>query len=160
MADKGDPHPQIIEIDHVVDEALLGTTEHGPHQETEEVEVEVPSITFNNSEDDVNDDDFVYDNIMEECIAVGLNSDPVVEEEHADAIGENSDSDHSYDPTAEELNTDYLSDKDSNVRYSMFNEEKELWDPQFEVGKTFIDVPHFRKAIRNHGVATGCNFKS
>ncbi|KAL2526776.1 Uncharacterized protein Adt_11830 [Abeliophyllum distichum] len=114
MADKGDPHPQIIEIDHVVDEALLGTTEHGPHQETEEVEVEVPGVTFNNSEDDVNDDDFVYDNNVEERIAVGLNLDSVVEKKHADAIGEDSDFDHSYNPTAEELNTDYSSDEDNN----------------------------------------------
>ncbi|KAL2526770.1 Uncharacterized protein Adt_11824 [Abeliophyllum distichum] len=99
------------------------------YAETEEVEVEVPGVTFNNSEDDVNDDDFVYDNNVEERIAVGLNLDSVVEKEHADAIGEDSDFDHSYNPTAEELNTDYSSDEDNNVRYPMFNEEKELWDP-------------------------------
>ncbi|KAL2523994.1 Uncharacterized protein Adt_09051 [Abeliophyllum distichum] len=114
-------------------------------------------VQFFDSEDDVNGDDFVYDINVEECIAVGLNSDPVVEERHANAIGKDSDSDHSYDPMTEDLKTNYSSDEESNVRNHTFNDEKEMWDPQFEVGKTFIDVPQFRKAIRNHGVATGCN---
>ncbi|KAL2465979.1 Uncharacterized protein Adt_41830 [Abeliophyllum distichum] len=159
MANKGDL--QIIEIDHVpiVEEALLGTIEHEPQAETEEDDPEVLGVKFTDSEDNVNDDEFVYDSNVEERIAVGLNSDPVVEEQHADTIGEDSDSDHSYYPTAEELNTDYSSDEESNLRYLMFNEENELWDPQFEVGKTFIDVPYFRKAIRNHGVATGFNLR-
>ncbi|KAL2533189.1 Uncharacterized protein Adt_06540 [Abeliophyllum distichum] len=116
-------------------------------------------VQFFDSEDDVNDNDFVYDRNVEDRIAVGLNSDPVVEERHADAIREDSDSDHSYDPTTKDLNTDYSSDKESNARYPTFNEENEMWDPQFEVGKTFIVVLHFRKAIRNHGVATRCNLR-
>ncbi|KAL2523865.1 Uncharacterized protein Adt_08919 [Abeliophyllum distichum] len=148
-------------MNHVplVDETLLGTIEHGPQAETEEDDPEVLGVKFTDFEDDVNDDEFVYDCNVEERIAVGLNSDPVVEEQHADAIGEDSDSDHSYDPMAEELNTDYSSDEESNLRYPMFNEEKELWDPQFEMGKTFIDIPHFKKAKRNHGVAIGCNLR-
>ncbi|KAL2506374.1 Uncharacterized protein Adt_21995 [Abeliophyllum distichum] len=134
----------------VLEEDVLDTRDHGP-QEDEEHDVEGPSENFTDSEDDVNDDNFLYDRNDPDRIAVGLNSDPVVEEQNTDAYGEESNSDHSHDPTEEELNTDYSSDKETPVRYPIFNEEKELWDPQFEVGKTFIDVRQFRKAIHNHG---------
>ncbi|KAL2506495.1 Uncharacterized protein Adt_22116 [Abeliophyllum distichum] len=127
MADKDDP--QRMEMDHVgvVEEALLETIERGPQEEMEKDDLQVPTVYFIDFEDDVNDDDFVYDSNVEERIAVGLNSDPIVEEQHA-AIGEISDSDHSYDQTAEELNTHYSSDEEINVRYPMFNEENEMWD--------------------------------
>ncbi|KAL2506540.1 Uncharacterized protein Adt_22161 [Abeliophyllum distichum] len=170
MVDKDDP--QRMEMDHigVVHEVLLETTKHGHNHmkpyvrnhnrikyitETEED----PGVQFFDSEDDVNQDNFVHDRNVEECITVGLNSDPVVEVRHVDAIGKNSDSDHSYDPTTADLNTDYSSDEERNVRYPTFNDEKKMWDPQFEVGKTVIDVPQFRKVIKNHGVATGCNLR-
>ncbi|KAL2497582.1 Uncharacterized protein Adt_23132 [Abeliophyllum distichum] len=143
----------------VVEEGALDTREQGPQEEDDEHDVIEPAKSFTDSEDDVNDDDFLYDRNDPDRIAVGLNSDPVVEEQNAEAIGEDSDSDNSYDPTAEELETDYSSDEETPVRYPIFNEEKELWDPQFEVGKTFTDVTQFRKAIQNHGVATGCNLR-
>ncbi|KAL2516764.1 Uncharacterized protein Adt_13011 [Abeliophyllum distichum] len=106
-----------------------------------------PGANFTDSEDDVNDDDFLYDRNYPDHIVVGLNFDSIVEEQHVDAIGKDTDSDHSYDPTAEDLNTDYSSEEENPVRYPIFNEEKELWDPKFEVGKTFTDVPQFRKSI-------------
>ncbi|KAL2535126.1 Uncharacterized protein Adt_08477 [Abeliophyllum distichum] len=148
----------MLEMDHnVVDEAILDSHERGPDHE--EDDVEEPVANFTDSEDDVNDDDFMYDCDDPDRIAVGLNSDPIVEEQHIDAIGEDDDSDDSYDPTMEKLNTNYSSEEEIPVRYPIFNEEKELWDPQFEVGKTFTDVPQFRKAIQNHGIATGCNLR-
>ncbi|KAL2471046.1 Uncharacterized protein Adt_39182 [Abeliophyllum distichum] len=116
-------------------------------EENEENDVVEPGKSFTDSEDDVNDDDFLDDHNDPDRIALGLNSDPVVVEQHVDAIGEESDLDHSYDPTAEELNTDYSSDEETPVRYPIFNEDKELWDPQFEVDKTFIYVLKFRKYI-------------
>ncbi|KAL2505503.1 Mitochondrial phosphate carrier protein 3 [Abeliophyllum distichum] len=70
-------------------------------------------VQFLHSEDYVIDDDFVYDRNDLDCIAVGLNSDPIVEEQHVDAIGEDTDSDHSYDPTAKELNTDCSSEEET-----------------------------------------------
>ncbi|KAL2475439.1 Uncharacterized protein Adt_36175 [Abeliophyllum distichum] len=92
---------------------------------------------------------------QEEHIVVSLNSNPAMEEQHTYVSGKDIDSDHLYDPKSEELNTDYSSDEENLVRYPMFNEEKKLWDPQFEVRKTFRDILQFRKAIKNHGVACG-----
>ncbi|KAL2517849.1 Uncharacterized protein Adt_14096 [Abeliophyllum distichum] len=116
--------------------------------ETNEEDLEDPGVQFINSKDDVNDDDFVYDSNVEESISVGLNSDPVVEEQHTDAIGEDSDCVYSYYPTVEELNTDYSYDEEKNVRYPMFNEENEMWDPQFEVEKTLTNGK--LQPIRSH----------
>ncbi|KAL2518903.1 Uncharacterized protein Adt_15150 [Abeliophyllum distichum] len=134
----------MLEMDHTVEEdAVLDTHEHGADHGPENSvdDVEQPAANFTDSEDEVNDDDFRYDRNDPDRIAVGLNADPIVEEQHVDAIGEDTDSDNSYDPTVEELNTDYSSEEENPVRYPIFNEEKELWDPQFEVGRTFIDVP-------------------
>ncbi|KAL2484727.1 MuDR family transposase [Abeliophyllum distichum] len=49
--------------------------------------------------------------MIPDVLDVGLNSDPVVEEQNTDANGEDNNSDHSHDPTEEELNTDYSSDE-------------------------------------------------
>ncbi|KAL2525350.1 Uncharacterized protein Adt_10404 [Abeliophyllum distichum] len=109
----------------VVDEVVLETPEDGPQEGK-------PSVQFTDSEDDVKRGNFLYGSNDPERIVVGLNSSPVVEEQHSDEIGEETDSDHSYDLMSEELNTDYLSDEENPVRYPMFNEEKEMWDPQFK----------------------------
>ncbi|KAL2517445.1 Uncharacterized protein Adt_13692 [Abeliophyllum distichum] len=121
-----------MEIDHIglVEEALLKTLKDGLQEE-----------------DNVNDDDFVYESNDSKRITVGLNSYPAVEEQHADAIGDDSDSDHAYELTLEELNTDYSSDEENNVWYPMFNEGKEMGDPQFEVWGTFTALLESYKKI-------------
>ncbi|KAL2518191.1 Uncharacterized protein Adt_14438 [Abeliophyllum distichum] len=107
----------------------------------------------------MNDENFQYDNNAPECIAARLNIDLNVEEAHEAEIEHETDSDHLYDPSFEKLHTDYSLGEANNIKFLIFNEENEVWDPQFEVGKIFKDILQFRKAIKNHRVAMSCNLR-
>ncbi|KAL2505670.1 DBD Tnp Mut domain-containing protein [Abeliophyllum distichum] len=122
-------------------------------------EDEVVGLHFSDSEDDVNDGEFVFDNNTPERISVGLNSDPAVEEAHLAAGDVEIESDEAYYPSSEDLHTDYSSGENDNYVFPNFVPEKELFDPKFEVGKTFKDMELFRKAVRNHGVVSRCNLR-
>ncbi|KAL2467154.1 DBD Tnp Mut domain-containing protein [Abeliophyllum distichum] len=121
--------------------------------------LDVQPLHFNDSEDEVNDGEFIFDKNAPERIAMGLNSDPLVEEAHIVVAEEGVDLDESYSPSSEELHTDYSSGEENNYRFPNFVPEKELFDPKFEVGKTFTDMELFRKAVKNHGFVTRCNFR-
>ncbi|KAL2510678.1 Uncharacterized protein Adt_16278 [Abeliophyllum distichum] len=99
-----------MEYAYVVEETLLETHEDRAKDEVEgenEDELRDLSVQFSDSEDEVNDGDFQYDKNAPERITVGLNSDPIIEEAHEAAIKHETDLDHSYDPSFEELHTDY-----------------------------------------------------
>ncbi|KAL2539035.1 Uncharacterized protein Adt_00013 [Abeliophyllum distichum] len=92
---------------------------------------------FFDSEDDVNDGEFVFDKNAQ--ISVGLNLDPAVEEAHLAASDVEIESDETYYPSSKDLHTDYSSGENNNYIFPYFVPEKELFDPKFEVGKTFKD---------------------
>ncbi|KAL2471136.1 DBD Tnp Mut domain-containing protein [Abeliophyllum distichum] len=79
-----------------------------------------PECNSSDSNNQVDDDGFLYDTNAHDCVAVGLNADHTIEIEAA---------------CIEELESDD------------------------EVGKEFRNIEEFRQAVRNHGVATRCNFK-
>ncbi|KAL2539652.1 MULE domain-containing protein [Abeliophyllum distichum] len=125
----------------------------------EEDELDVSGLHFSDSKDDVNDSGFIFDKNMLERMAVGLNSDPAVDEAHITVAEEGVESDESYSPLSEELHTNYSSGEENNYRFPNLVPEKELFDPKFEFGKTFMDMELFRKTVRNHGVVIQCNFR-
>ncbi|KAL2512400.1 Uncharacterized protein Adt_18000 [Abeliophyllum distichum] len=125
----------------------------------EEDELDVLSLHFSDSEDDVNDGEFIFDKNVSKRIAMGLNSDPVVEEAHIVVAEEGIESDESYYSLSEELHTNYSLREENNYKFPNFVPEKELFDPKFEVGKTFMDMELFRKAVRNYAVVTMCNLR-
>ncbi|KAL2492999.1 Uncharacterized protein Adt_28627 [Abeliophyllum distichum] len=95
----------MLEMDHtVVEDVVLDTHEQDQNMDWDSEDVlEEPGANFTESEYYMNDDDFLYDRNDPDRITVGPNSDTIMEEQHIDAIGEDTDSDHSYDPTAKEL---------------------------------------------------------
>ncbi|KAL2493219.1 Uncharacterized protein Adt_28847 [Abeliophyllum distichum] len=128
-------------------------------EDNEEDEVVLPALNFSDSDDDVNDGEFEFDKNTPERVAIGLNSDPVVEEAHLAAGDTEIQSDDTYYPSSEKLQTDYSSGEENNYMFSNFVPKKELFDPKFKVGKTFNDMELFRKVVRNHGVVSRCNFR-
>ncbi|KAL2491001.1 DBD Tnp Mut domain-containing protein [Abeliophyllum distichum] len=152
-------------IVHVLKKTVSMLQRHN-EGDNEEDEVVVPEPHFSDSEDDVNDGEYEFDKTAPERVAIGLNSDPVVEEAHLATGDTNIQSDDTdiqsndtYYPSSEDLHTDYSSGEENNYRFSNFVPEKELFDSKFEVGKTFKDMELFRKAVRNHEVVSRCNFR-
>ncbi|KAL2513294.1 SWIM-type domain-containing protein [Abeliophyllum distichum] len=120
----------------------------------------MPGLHFSDSKDDVNDGEFIFDKNALERIAVGLNSDPPpFEEAHIVVAKEGVESDESYYTSYDELHTDYSLGEENNYMFPKFIYEKELFDPKFEVGKTFKNMELFTKAVRNYRVVTQCNFR-
>ncbi|KAL2533299.1 Uncharacterized protein Adt_06650 [Abeliophyllum distichum] len=124
-------------------------------RDNEKDELDVPSLHFSDSDDD----EFIFDKNAPEYIAIGLNLDSAVEEAHIAIAEEEIELDKSYYPSSEKLHTEYSSGEKNNYRFLNFVPDKELFDPKFEVGKTFIDMELFRKAVRNHGVVTRYNLR-
>ncbi|KAL2526261.1 Uncharacterized protein Adt_11315 [Abeliophyllum distichum] len=114
-------------------------------------------LVCNFCDSDVNDGEFEFDNNAPEWVAVGLNSDPTVEEAHLGNV--EIDSNDTYYPSSEKLHTDYSSGEENNYKFPNFVPEKEMFDPKFEVEKIFNNIELFRKAIKNHGVVSRCNFR-
>ncbi|KAL2491116.1 Uncharacterized protein Adt_26744 [Abeliophyllum distichum] len=99
-----------------VEDCLLEGDEEHERGETEnegnneEDEVVIPALHFSDSEDDVNDGEFEFDKNAPQRVAIGLNSDPVVEEAHLAAGDAEVQSDDTYYPSSKDLHTDYSSD--------------------------------------------------
>ncbi|KAL2526840.1 Uncharacterized protein Adt_11894 [Abeliophyllum distichum] len=87
-------------------------------------ELDVPSLHFSDSEDDVNDCKFIFDKNALERIVVGLNSDPTIEEAHIAVAEEGVESDESYSQSSEKLHTDYSSSEENKYRFPNFVPEK------------------------------------
>ncbi|KAL2472037.1 Uncharacterized protein Adt_40173 [Abeliophyllum distichum] len=114
-----------------VEEILLEAEDEGPASvgatTFDEEKIIPPECNLSGSDNEVDDDGFLYDTNANERVAVGLNTDPTIELEAAsvDELG----SDNGYCPIEEELFTDYSSSEENNYRFPIYDAEKEKYDP-------------------------------
>ncbi|XP_022880842.1 uncharacterized protein LOC111398118 [Olea europaea var. sylvestris] len=143
----------------IIEEVILESTYEGPQgdnifQDEEVIPNECQLIDSNN---EVNDNDFHYDNNANEQVLIGLKADHTIE--LLTTGDEEVGSDEAICPSEEELHTNYSSSEEQAYHFPIYDAEREKFDPQLEVGKEFKNIEEFKEAVRNHGAASRCNFR-
>ncbi|KAL2460144.1 DBD Tnp Mut domain-containing protein [Abeliophyllum distichum] len=136
-----------------LEEALLEEEDDGlaPTGATtfDEEEIIPPECNLSDSDNEVDDECFLYDTNAPKRVAVGLNADPTIELEAADV--DKLLSDDGYCPSEEELLTGFSSSEENNYRFPIYDTEKEKYDPQFR--------PNDDERARARCKEDGCKFK-